>query len=154
MTLKTELYTCRFIIPRISSLYVVVLLFIRQDGSGNKQNVDVKRCNHFFPVLLYPADKPHTDIRRKIRPPDMVELLSSHFADPPKRPRTPIEVKHKDKVRRSKSGKLLIDTRHQYPTNASVAPYGFKMNLSTGRAVVKRKVDCWMTFEEYEALTK
>lgn len=105
-------------------------------------------------VLLYPSDKPHSDIRKKIRPPDMVELLSSHFADPPKRPRTPIEVKHKDKVRRSKSGKLLIDTRHQYPTNASIAPYGYKMNLSTGRAVIKRKVDCWMTFEEYESLTK
>ena len=107
-----------------------------------------------FPVLLYPPDKPHGDISKKIRPPDMVQLLSSHFADPPKRPKTPIEVKHKDKVRRSKSGKLLIDTRHQYLTGASIAPYGYKMNLSTGRAVIKRKVDCWMTFEEYERLTK
>ena len=107
-----------------------------------------------FPaVLLYPPDIPHHEIK-KIRPPDAAPLLSSHFADRPRRPRTPIEVKHKDKVRRSKSGKLLIDTRHEYPTKASIEPHGYKMNLSTGRAVVRRKTDCWMTFEEYERLTQ
>ena len=104
-------------------------------------------------MLLFPPDVPHSEIK-KIRPPEAAPLLTSHFADPPKRPRTPIEVKHKDKVRRSKSGKLLIDTRHQYPTNLSIAPHGYKMNLSTGRAVIRRRVDCWMTFEEYEQLTK
>lgn len=80
-------------------------------------------------------------------------LLSSHYAEAPKRPRTPIEVKHKDKVRRSKSGKLLIDSRHQYPQKSSVAASGKKMTLSTGKAIIRRQVDCWMTFEEYDRLT-
>ncbi|KAL3851719.1 hypothetical protein ACJMK2_015446 [Sinanodonta woodiana] len=106
-------------------------------------------------VLLYPADLQHEDLRKRgLRPPDAAPLVSSHFADPPKRPKTPIEVKHKDKVRRSRSGRLLIDSRHKYPANQSIAPVGHRVNLSTGKAVIKRKVDCWMPFEEYERLTR
>ncbi|XP_045164216.2 EF-hand calcium-binding domain-containing protein 12-like [Mercenaria mercenaria] len=104
-------------------------------------------------VLLYPGDKAHSDLR-KLRHPDSAPLVSSHFADPPKRPRTPIEVKHKDKVRRSKSGKLLIDSRHKYPMSKNVSADAYKQNLSTGRAVIRRRVDCWMTFEQYEKLTR
>ncbi|KAK3102250.1 hypothetical protein FSP39_009912 [Pinctada imbricata] len=103
-------------------------------------------------VLLYPPDKPHSAISHAVKTPG-APLLSSHYADPPKRPKTPIEVKHKDRVRRSKSGKLLIDSRHQYPQGRSVAATATKANLSTGRAFIRRKVDCWMTFEEYDKLT-
>ncbi|KAL5015165.1 hypothetical protein ScPMuIL_009435 [Solemya velum] len=103
-------------------------------------------------VLLYPDDRPYPAIAQKIRPPGM-PLISAHFADPPKRPPTPIEVRHKDKVRRSKSGQLMIDSRHIYPQNSAIAPILTKANLSTGRAIVKRKVDCWMTFEDYNRLT-
>lgn len=106
-----------------------------------------------FSVLLYPPDRPHSD-QQKIRQPDSAPLHSRHMADPPKRPRTPIEVKHRDKLRRSKSGKLLIDSRHQYPMSKRVSDVGFKQSLSTGRAVIRRKTDCWMTFEEYEDLTR
>ncbi|KAK3609529.1 hypothetical protein CHS0354_007330 [Potamilus streckersoni] len=106
-------------------------------------------------VLLYPPDIQHEDLRKRgLRPPEAAPLVSSHFADPPKRPKTPIEVKHKDKVRRSRSGRLLIDSRHKYPANRSVAPVGHRVTLSTGKAVIKRKVDCWMPFEEYERLTR
>ena len=28
------------------------------------------------------------------------------------------------------------------------------MNLSTGRAVIGKKVDCWMTHEEYEKISQ
>lgn len=118
-----------------------------------QQNDVVLSRNLLERVLLYPPDKPHSALK-KLRHPDSAPLVSFHFADPPKRPRTPIEVKHKDKVRRSKSGKLLIDSRHKYPMNKSVAADGHKLNLSTGRAVIRRRVDCWMTFEEYERLTK
>ncbi|XP_052779508.1 EF-hand calcium-binding domain-containing protein 12-like [Mya arenaria] len=104
-------------------------------------------------VLLYPPDKPHSGLR-KVRHPDSAPLVSSHFADKAKRPRTPIEVKHKDKVRRSKSGKLMIDSRHKYPDSKRVYAEGYKQNLSTGRAVIRRRVDCWMTFEAYERLTR
>lgn len=104
-------------------------------------------------VLLYPPDRPHHEIHRRVKTP-ADPLLSSHYAEPPKRPRTPIEVKHKDKVKRSKSGKLMIDSRHRYPAKSNVAATGTKENLSTGKAVIRRKVDCWMTFEEYERLTR
>lgn len=103
-------------------------------------------------VLLHPPDHPRVSIERRVKTPG-APLLSSHHADPPKRPRTPIEVKHKDKVRRSRSGKLLIDSRHKYPQRSSVAATGTKENLSTGKAVIRRRVDCWMTFEEYDKLT-
>ncbi|KAL4226312.1 EF-hand calcium binding domain 12 [Mactra antiquata] len=105
-------------------------------------------------VLLYPGEKPHGELQKRLRPPDSAPLVSSHFADPPKRPRTPIEVKHRDKVQRSKSGKLLIDSRHRYPMMKNVMAEGAKQNLSTGRAVIRRQIDCWMTFEEYEKLTR
>ncbi|XP_060081393.1 EF-hand calcium-binding domain-containing protein 12-like [Ylistrum balloti] len=103
-------------------------------------------------VLLHPPDHPRVSIERRVKTPG-APLLSSHHADPPKRPRTPIEVKHKDKVRRSRSGKLLIDSRHKYPQRSTVAATGTKENLSTGKAVIRRRVDCWMTFEEYDKLT-
>lgn len=104
-------------------------------------------------VLLYPPDLPHSFINKQVKTPG-APLLSSHYADPPKRPRTPIEVKHKDRVRRSQSGRLLIDSRHRYPQGRSVAATGSRANLSTGKAIIRRKVDCWMSFEEYDRLTR
>ncbi|XP_022302015.2 EF-hand calcium-binding domain-containing protein 12-like [Crassostrea virginica] len=104
-------------------------------------------------VLLYPPDIPHSFINKQVKTPG-APLLSSHYADPPKRPRTPIEVKHKDRVRRSQSGRLLIDSRHRYPQGRSVAASGSRANLSTGKAIIRRKVDCWMSFEEYDRLTR
>lgn len=107
----------------------------------------------FISVLLYPPDIPHSFINKQVKTPG-APLLSSHYADPPKRPRTPIEVKHKDRVRRSQSGRLLIDSRHRYPQGRSVAASGSRANLSTGKAIIRRKVDCWMSFEEYDRLTR
>ncbi|XP_064633040.1 EF-hand calcium-binding domain-containing protein 12-like [Lineus longissimus] len=103
-------------------------------------------------VLFHPPDKSHRALKKKIRQPGG-QLLSSHFADPPKRPTTPIEVKHKGHMIKTASGKLLIDSRHMYPDSHSVKPVGTRMTLSTGRAFIQRQVDCWMTFEEYEKLT-
>ncbi|XP_078487461.1 uncharacterized protein LOC100179680 [Ciona intestinalis] len=40
-----------------------------------------------------------------------------------------------------------------FPKLRDVAPERHHVNLSTGRALVSRKVDCWLTFEEYERLT-
>lgn len=104
-------------------------------------------------VLLYPPEKLHRDLK-KIRHPDSAPLMSSNFFAPPNRSHTTAEVKHKDKVLRTRSGKLMMNTRHNYPTKKRVHAEGFKQNLSTGRAVIHRKVNCWMTFEEYEKLTK
>ncbi|KAJ8301596.1 hypothetical protein KUTeg_020583, partial [Tegillarca granosa] len=104
-------------------------------------------------VLLYPAEKPETELKLKLRNPEEA-LFSRHFADPPPPPPLPIEVKQKHKIKRSESGRLLIDTRHVYPLKTNVAARCSKANLSTGRALIRRKVDCWMTFEEYEHLTR
>ena len=35
-----------------------------------------------------------------------------------------------------------------------VAPIATKENLSTGRAMIQRKSDIWMSFEEYNQYTK
>nr|XP_018671427.1 uncharacterized protein LOC104266817 isoform X1 [Ciona intestinalis] len=40
-----------------------------------------------------------------------------------------------------------------FPKLRDVTPERHHVNLSTGRALVGRKVDCWLTFEEYERLT-
>ncbi len=41
-----------------------------------------------------------------------------------------------------------------YPPRADARPRARWADLSTGRARVRARVDCWMTFEEYEALTR
>ena len=41
-----------------------------------------------------------------------------------------------------------------YPPISEVAPSSTKMYLSTGKASVHRQVDCWMSFEEYDNLTR
>ena len=110
-------------------------------------------CFLSISVLLFPPDIASTGMQ-KLRAPDSAPLYSRHLADPPKRARTPIEVKHRDKLLRTKNGHLLIDSRHQYPSSKRVLDPGYKVTLSTGRAVIRRKTDCWMTFEEYDKITK
>ena len=80
--------------------------------------------------------------------------LDAHFAKSPKKPKTPPEIRHKDTMKRSKNGALMIDVRHMYQPWSKVAPLASKENLSTGRAMVSRKSDVWMSFEEYDKYTK
>ncbi|KAL8581975.1 hypothetical protein ACOMHN_027956 [Nucella lapillus] len=106
-------------------------------------------------VLLYPAEMPRQHIMKKLAiPKGPLSGLEGNFARPPKKPKTPPEIRHKDKMKRSKNGSLMIDVRHMYPPMAKVAPVVTKENLSTGRALVSRKSDIWMTFEEYDKYTK
>ena len=62
--------------------------------------------------------------------------------------------RNKGKIKRGKDGQLLIDYKHRFPSQAKSAAVASKVQLSTGKASITRKVDCWMTFEEYEAMTK
>ncbi|XP_046561164.1 EF-hand calcium-binding domain-containing protein 12-like [Haliotis rubra] len=103
-------------------------------------------------VLLYPPDLPPGSIKRRVSQPGQ-KLLSTRFATSPKPPRAPLEVRHKDKMKRSKSGQLMIDSRHIYPRGSNVTQSVSRETLSTGRALISRKIDCWMSFEEYEDLT-
>lgn len=61
-----------------------------------------------------------------------------------------------EQVKVSKEGKVqvFVDSRQAYPAKSKVSAVGSKMNLSTGRAVIRRQVDCWLTYEEYEKLTR
>ena len=47
-----------------------------------------------------------------------------------------------------------MDSRHAYPNSYKCEAIPSRMNLSTGKALLSRQVDCWMTFEEYDRLTK
>ncbi|XP_070559008.1 EF-hand calcium-binding domain-containing protein 12-like isoform X2 [Ptychodera flava] len=105
-------------------------------------------------ALLSPGDKNISRIGKKITQPGSSVLVSSHFADPPARPRTPIEVKHADKVHRSRTGELLMEAKHTYPQRRYIEPQKSVMNLSTGKAFVAPKIDSWLTFEEYDELTR
>lgn len=62
--------------------------------------------------------------------------------------------RNKGKIKRGRDGQLLIDYKHRFPSLAASTPVASKVQLSTGKAAVARKVDCWMTFEEYEAMTQ
>ena len=104
-------------------------------------------------VLLYPPDKVHNYLKKVIRQPSE-KLVSNSFADPPKRPKTPVEERKTEKVKLSKTGRRLVDSRQAYPSKDQVAPVPTKMHLSTGKAIVRRQVDCWMSFEEYETITR
>ena len=59
-------------------------------------------------------------------------------------------------VKVAKDGKIevFVDSRRAYPKRSKIAPAAHKMALSTGKAVIRRQVDCWLTFEEYERLTR
>ncbi|KAK7496162.1 hypothetical protein BaRGS_00012572 [Batillaria attramentaria] len=106
-------------------------------------------------VLLYPPEIPHSELKKKLRiPSGPLSGLNEDFAKPPRKPKTPPEIRHKDRMKRTKSGALLIDSRHMYPTLNKITPVASKENLSTGRALVSRKTDCWMSFEEYHQYTK
>ena len=52
----------------------------------------------------------------------------------------------------SKRGYITIED--VYPFASIVAPKIYKENLSSGRALITRKVDNWMTFEEYTKYTE
>ena len=47
-----------------------------------------------------------------------------------------------------------MEAKHAYPTKQEVSAEAELMNLSSGKAFVRRKVDCWMTFEDYDRLTR
>ena len=53
--------------------------------------------------------------------------------------------------RKPRPGDIGLDA---YIKGALVANSSSKMNLPTGQAVIKRQVDCWMTFEEYKNLIR
>ncbi|XP_033647564.1 EF-hand calcium-binding domain-containing protein 12-like [Asterias rubens] len=103
-------------------------------------------------ALLHPGDKPVSRIRTHIRQPGTY-TLSEHFADPPVPREPPPKYHDPDKVVMSRSGELMMEAKHAYPTRHDVKAEAEMMSLSSGKAFVSRKVDCWMTFEEYDKLT-
>ena len=52
------------------------------------------------------------------------------------------------------SKRSYITVEDIYPFAAQVTPKVYKENLSSGRALITRKVDNWMTFEEYTKYTE
>ena len=58
---------------------------------------------------------------------------------------------------RSSSGgsrRGYVTVEDVYPFAQNVAAKVYKENLSSGRALISRKVDNWMTFEEYSKYTQ
>ena len=65
---------------------------------------------------------------------------------------TDAEPKHRGAVNGRLS--MLADGRDSYPMHSRVRNVPKKVLLSTGKAIIRRKVDCWLTFEEYDRLTR
>ncbi|XP_022101225.1 EF-hand calcium-binding domain-containing protein 12-like isoform X2 [Acanthaster planci] len=103
-------------------------------------------------ALLHPGDKPISRISSRIRQPG-THTLSQHFADPPVPSEPPPKYHDPDKVVVSRSGELMMEAKHAYPQAHEVRAEAEMVSLSSGKAFVSRKVDCWMTFEEYDRLT-
>ncbi|XP_038047773.1 EF-hand calcium-binding domain-containing protein 12-like isoform X2 [Patiria miniata] len=104
-------------------------------------------------ALLHPGDKPVHRISSHIRQPGTY-TLSQHFADPPAPSEPPPKYHDPDKVVVTRSGELMMEAKHAYPQGHEVRAEPEMMALSSGKAFVSRKVDCWMTFEEYDRLTR
>eukprot|EP00058_Branchiostoma_floridae_P021064 XP_002606554.1 hypothetical protein BRAFLDRAFT_105284 [Branchiostoma floridae] len=110
-------------------------------------------------VLLHPGDRLPTSCTAGLRQPGL-NLLSEHWNRSPaatkKAKKEEKAVKHQGDhvVKRTKQGTLLVDSRHVYPMQKRVGVTSQRMSLSTGKADISRVVDCWMTFEEYEQLTR
>ncbi|XP_071491417.1 EF-hand calcium-binding domain-containing protein 12-like [Diadema antillarum] len=104
-------------------------------------------------ALLHPGDKRVTQLKRRLRQPG-THTMSNKFAEPPKPPDSPVEYHDMEKVVVTKSGEVLVDSKHVYPKKQDVFPKPEMQNLSSGKAFISRKIDCWMSFEEYDKLTK
>nr|XP_009862249.2 EF-hand calcium-binding domain-containing protein 12-like isoform X2 [Ciona intestinalis] len=106
-------------------------------------------------VLLHPGDD--GTIRDVMQLPPPGSSLSKDFwkiSDEKKRRRKKSKISSADTtttesaVRKKATTNLIT-----FPKLRDVTPERHHVNLSTGRALVGRKVDCWLTFEEYERLT-
>eukprot|EP00057_Strongylocentrotus_purpuratus_P006457 XP_011660931.1 PREDICTED: EF-hand calcium-binding domain-containing protein 12 isoform X2 [Strongylocentrotus purpuratus] len=103
-------------------------------------------------ALLHPGDKRVSHLKKRIRQPG-THTMSNRFAEPPKPPESPDEFHDMEKVVVTKSGEVLVDSRHVYPKKHNVWSKPEMQNLSSGKAFISRKIDCWMSFEEYDKLT-
>lgn len=91
-------------------------------------------------ALLWPLDCTMSQCKDCMRQPGL-DLLSAHFADPPVE-----EVPQETKCPREEFGGAYKELR---PRSRAKRP----TLLSTGRAKVDPKVDCWLTYEEFLHLT-
>lgn len=106
-----------------------------------------------FTALLYPGDKPHRRIRKRIAIPGP-GLLSCHFADPPAPPENPDDDLDFDKVFYNNDGEPVMEIKHSFPKAEDVKPNVEMQNLPTGKALVRSKINSWLTFEDYVRLTR
>lgn len=108
-------------------------------------------------VLLYPKDRPVKSMNRKIQQPSHPP---PNFANEPLKrstaPSTLINTKERRvTIKLDPCGRLMVEgNRGSYPSKRDVKPLLHKMHLSTGNAHIHRQVDCWMSFEEYDVLTR
>ena len=94
-------------------------------------------------ALLLPADADHIG-KVSLRQPGL-SLLSSHFADPP--------VTQEEEEERDPTEEYGWQYRKFKKFNGARRKAKL-MKLSTGHERIKCKVDCWMTFDEYQRLTE
>ncbi|XP_050412422.1 uncharacterized protein LOC126827227 [Patella vulgata] len=117
-------------------------------------------------VLLYPGDKPYDLLFNNIsQPVDSQRQLNFKSSKPTTetaksktitaQKSTSHEAVEKEKVKatRSRSRDILVDRKASYLKTSQVGNNVTRETLSTGKALIKTKVDCWMTFEEYSRLT-
>ncbi len=93
------------------------------------------------PALLMPPDHTRKECLAGLRQPGL-QLLSSHFADPPE----PEDEAAETRCLREEFGGAYKELRGRGRSRIR--------RLSTGVARVKAKTDCWLTFEEFQKLTE
>ena len=92
---------------------------------------------HFFAALLLPADHSRNECVASLKQPELVH--STCIAE------TSEEEEEHERMREGFGG------AYQELRGRKKATY---MRLSTGAARVKAKTDCWLTFKEFQQLTK
>eukprot|EP00731_Ephydatia_muelleri_P001628 Em0001g1628a len=92
-------------------------------------------------ALLWPSDHPASQCRDHMRQPGL-DLLSAHFADPPLE-----EAPQETRCLREGFGGAYLELRPRSRARTYTP-------LSTGRAKVEPRVDCWLTYEEFLRLTE
>lgn len=102
---------------------------------------------------MHPPEKPHNVILREIKRKPYRGLLSSTFANPPKKSEDPPEKKMANKEKKAKKTRTS-DGKIGFPKQKWVASRGKRINLSTGRAFIRPASDTWLSFEQYEELTR
>ncbi|CAD5110926.1 DgyrCDS285 [Dimorphilus gyrociliatus] len=99
-------------------------------------------------ALFIPKDKTKVEIGNHLRFPS--HPVQKNNSKHEKTARQQKKEEYENKIAKKLEKKQI----HLFPSSTQSEPVITRMKLSTGKAYIHRKIDCWLTMERYQELTK